>query len=104
LSFTVAVNEVVPTAVAAPLIKPVEPFSTNPAGSAPDVMDQAYGGLPPEAPKVAEYGWLTAPAGRVAGVVMVNAPPAPVISFRVNVWPPIVKAPLRAAPESAAAL
>jgi hypothetical protein len=40
LSCTLAVNDVVPVPVGAPLIKPVVEFSVSPAGSAPAVIDQ----------------------------------------------------------------
>jgi hypothetical protein len=54
LSWTVAINELVPNADAAPLNKPVAGFRLMPAGSAPPGIDQVYGGMPPEAERVVE--------------------------------------------------
>src|SRR5207342_357048 len=44
----------------------------NPAGSAPLMIDQVYGGVPPEAFSVAEYAVPTAPDESAGCVVIVR--------------------------------
>jgi hypothetical protein len=46
---TCTVNELVPAVVGVPVIAPVVAWSDSPAGSAPPITDQAYGGTPPVA-------------------------------------------------------
>ena len=58
----------VPAVVAVPAITPVDGFKVSPAGSAPLVIAQVYGVLPPFACSVAEYATPTvASAGVCAG-------------------------------------
>ena len=55
LSVTVTVNVAVPVlAVTMPLSVPVELFNKTPAGSAPPVIDQVNGPVPPKGTR----GWL----------------------------------------------
>jgi hypothetical protein len=55
--------------VAVPVIAPVEAFRLRPVGSAPAVMDQVYGVLPPVAVNVDEYATPTVASGGVcAGI------------------------------------
>jgi hypothetical protein len=68
---TVAVNAKVPAAVGVPAINPPEE-SARPAGSAPDVSPQAYGGVPQQARSPDEYGVPTMPSGSREGVVMAS--------------------------------
>jgi hypothetical protein len=49
----------VPACVGVPLIWPDEAFRLRPAGSVPELTDQAYGAVPPEAVSVAAYAELT---------------------------------------------
>jgi len=51
-SVTRTVNVLVPIPVGVPEIAPVLGASANPAGSAPDTMDQVYGVVPPVAASV----------------------------------------------------
>ena len=51
-SATVTVNAPGPP-VGVPAMAPVEGFSARPAGSAPEVTLQVYGGVPPEPARVA---------------------------------------------------
>ena len=54
---------------------PVVPLSVNPAGSAPTVMDQVKGEVPPEAVRVTPaYEAFTVPLGRVGALVMLGPP------------------------------
>jgi hypothetical protein len=53
-SVTVAVKLAVPVAVGVPEIRPVDGARVSPAGSAPPVMDHAYGVVPPLAANVFE--------------------------------------------------
>ena len=48
-SVTFAVNLNVPVAPAVPAMTPVERFKLRPVGRAPVMMDQAKGGVPPNA-------------------------------------------------------
>jgi hypothetical protein len=59
-----------PAVVGAPVIAPA--FRVNPAGKAPEVIDQVYGETPPEAAKVCEYATPTSPPDKVV-VVMEGA-------------------------------
>jgi hypothetical protein len=52
LSETPTVKLAVPAEDGVPLMTPVVEFSASPAGSAPTVMDQVYGAVPPAATKV----------------------------------------------------
>ena len=47
--------------------------NSRPAGKAPDVTDQVYGGVPPVAARVPEYGMPALPIGRGDVVVMEGA-------------------------------
>ncbi len=81
--------------VGVPLIAPVDAFSIKPGGSPPALTDQLlYGGVPPLAVKVAEYGVPTMPDGGFpvmvscgAAIVMENGcgvEVAPRLSFTVT--------------------
>src|SRR5271155_2437830 len=63
-SLTSTVNDEFPDAVGVPEIKPVAAVRLKPAGSAPAVILQVYGIVPPLAASVAEYALLTVPPGR----------------------------------------
>jgi len=63
------VNRAGHTAVGVPVIAPVPPFNVKPAGSAPTLIDQAYGVMPPVAPSVWLYAVPSVPPGSVAGVI-----------------------------------
>jgi hypothetical protein len=54
LSVTCAVKLNVPPDVGVPVIAPVDAFKFKPPGSAPLVIDQLYGVVPPVALRVAE--------------------------------------------------
>ena len=62
-SVTCAVMVKLPDCVGVPLRAPVEAFNVTPVGSAPTVMFQVYGVVPPEAASVAEYAVPTVPPG-----------------------------------------
>jgi hypothetical protein len=55
LSSAAAVNVAVPRAVGFPVIAPVDGFSARPAGRAPEVTENVYGGVPPVAVIDEEY-------------------------------------------------
>jgi hypothetical protein len=57
--------------VGVPLITPAVD-GVRPAGSAPDVMDHIYGGVPPVAAKLWEYAVPTVPFGRGDAVVIAS--------------------------------
>jgi len=57
-SRTLTVNKLVAAAVGMPVIAPVAPLRIKPAGSVPDVIVNAYGGVPPEAPATELYATL----------------------------------------------
>jgi hypothetical protein len=61
VTLTVKVKE--PDAVGVPVIVPLDAASVRPAGSAPELMLQLYGVVPPVAPSVVEYAVLTRPDG-----------------------------------------
>jgi hypothetical protein len=61
-SATVAVKAEAPAAVGVPAITPPEE-SVRPAGNAPDVTAQEYGGVPQQADRVCEYAAPVAPDG-----------------------------------------
>ena len=46
-----------------PLMRPLVDSKVNPSGSVPDVMVQAYRGLPPTASSAASYSVPSAPDG-----------------------------------------
>jgi hypothetical protein len=56
LSVTRAVKLDVPAAEGVPVIEPLWD-RVSPPGSCPSASDHAYGGVPPVAESVAEYGW-----------------------------------------------
>ena len=62
----------VPAALGVPLKTPAED-SVSPAGSAPEVTDQPYGGVPPVAANVWLYALPTVPAGSGDDVVIDSA-------------------------------
>jgi uncharacterized membrane protein len=64
------VKDAVPAAVGVPAITPA-PLKFKPAGSAPLVIDQLYGGVPPVADRLCKYASFTRPALRTL-VVMLN--------------------------------
>ena len=78
LSVTLNVNLVTPAVVGVPVIEPLG-FRARPAGNAfrldpfEPVAAKVYGGVPPEAISVCEYGTLTVPFGSGEVVVMVIA-------------------------------
>ena len=72
LSATCAVKLNEPPAVGVPVMAPVEAFRFNPAGSAPLVIDQVYGVVPPDAFSVTEYPAPTAPEESAGCVVIVR--------------------------------
>ncbi len=80
-SVTRAVKLEVPAVVGVPEISPVAALSVNPAGSEPVLLDHVYGGVPPVAVKVCEYGMPIVSAGREA-VVTVRAG----LIDMVNAW------------------
>jgi hypothetical protein len=96
-SVTVTANVYAPGEADDPVSAPLAGFSVNPAGS--DAALKEYGGRPPVAEIVAEYGVFTVAAGRDV-VVMASgpAPPAPAWVI-VKSWPPMVIPPVRCAPE-----
>jgi hypothetical protein len=75
VTLTVKLND--PAAVGVPVIAP-ELNRFSPEGRAPEIRVQTYP-LPPVAASVCEYGTLTVPEGKVAGVVIVTGvePPPP---------------------------
>ena len=80
LSDTFTVKEKVPALWGFPLKTPLAAASVTPRGRVPLVTVQRYGGVPPEAARVIEYGTLTVPPGSAAGVVMTRLDAI----FRVN--------------------
>jgi hypothetical protein len=54
----------VPPVVGIPEITPVEEFKDKPVGREPEVIDQVYGVVPPEACKVWEYAEPPVPEGK----------------------------------------
>jgi hypothetical protein len=72
LSATCAVKLNEPPTVGVPAIAPDDAFRFSPGGSAPFVIDQVYGAVPPEAFSVAEYAVPTAPDESAGCVVMVR--------------------------------
>lgn len=65
-SDTVATKFEVPLAVSVPEISPVVGFRLKPTGRLPDVIDQAYAGVPPLADKSCEKEWPTTAENCVA--------------------------------------
>ena len=85
-----------------PLMIPVDENSVSPAGSAPLVIAQVAGEVPPDISKVALYGTLTMPAGS-AVVAMLGGPlmttvngcglevkPPESLALTVKLYPPVV--------------
>src|SRR5262249_49598648 len=66
-----------------PWIKPVAGSNSKPPGRRPEMTDHVYGGVPPVAVSVAEYGTPTNGVGRDV-VVIVSAPPE-IVSGRLTV-------------------
>jgi hypothetical protein len=109
LSFTAIWKLNVPAVAGVPLIVPVAALRPRPDGNAPLLRDQVYGGVPPLAAKVWEYGVPTAPPGScglvpmlIAEAVMVRlkdfvAAPAPLsLTFTVKLYvPPVPGVPVR---------
>jgi hypothetical protein len=91
VTFTVKLIGPVTLPVGVPVIAPVPPFNVKPAGSAPTLIDQAYGVMPPVAPSVWLYAVPSVPPGSVAGVIfsvgaLIAMPRlAPFVAF-VGVW------------------
>ncbi len=52
-SVTLAVKLVAPNTVGVPVIAPVDRFKVSPAGSDPELIDHAYGVVPPVAVRLA---------------------------------------------------
>jgi hypothetical protein len=69
LSVNVIVKDEVPGLVGAPVMAP-SPVSVKPAGNAPPVSAQRYGGVPPFPTKLCEYGRPTVPPGGADGVIV----------------------------------
>ena len=66
-------------------MRPVSGSRVRPPGNRPEVIDQVYGGAPPVAPRVTEYGLPWIPSGRLV-VVMLNGKPASImVSVRLAV-------------------
>jgi hypothetical protein len=63
----------VPAAVGVPAITPVEEMA-RPTGHVPDVTDHVYGGTPPVAARVCEYGAPRKLVGKVEGVATASGP------------------------------
>ena len=80
LSDTFTVNTKAPALWGTPLRTPLVAPSVMPKGRVPLVTVQRYGGVPPEAARVTEYGTFTDPPGNVAAVVMTRLDAI----FRVN--------------------
>ena len=72
-SVTRAVKVYDPTVVGVPLMVPNDVFKESPGGSAPPTADQlTYGGTPPVAASVCEYGEPIDPVGIGEAVVTAN--------------------------------
>src|SRR5436189_42586 len=76
LTVTLKVKGLPVAVVGVPLITPVAEFSVSPGGSDPVAVQLPYGGVPPPAAKVAEYGTPTLPPGND---VVVTVTPAPTV-------------------------
>ena len=63
ISWTCTVREDSPFVKGVPLMRPLVDSKVNPSGSVPDVMVQAYRGLPPTASSAASYSVPSAPDG-----------------------------------------
>ena len=63
LSVTCVVRRYEPAIVGVPDITPLSESSASPVGRCPAVMTQVYGGVPPEAERVAVYGIPTTDVG-----------------------------------------
>jgi hypothetical protein len=62
LSATCTMNPNMPAFDGVPVMAPLL-LRLSPPGRAPELIDQVYGGVPPDAPRVCEYGAPTVPAG-----------------------------------------
>ena len=71
LSVTFTVKFAVPVAVGVPLITPAA-FMLKPGGNDPDVINHAYGEVPPAADRVCEYGTVSVPFGMGDAVAIVS--------------------------------
>jgi hypothetical protein len=69
-SVTLAVNLNVPAAVGVPEITPVLAMSDRPGGKEPEAIAQLYGGVPPLAVSIPEYGTRTLPLDRDVVVIV----------------------------------
>jgi hypothetical protein len=69
-SLTCTVKDDVPAAVGVPEIWPEEALRVSPAGKEPELIDQEYGDVPPEAASEAAYAELTCP--EVSEVVVIE--------------------------------
>jgi hypothetical protein len=82
LSDTCTVKIKVPALRGTPLSTPLAEASVMPTGRVPLVTVQRYGGVPPEAARVTEYGTLADPPGSAAAVVMTRLDAI----FTLNAW------------------
>jgi hypothetical protein len=71
LSATCAMNPNMPAFDGVPVMAPLL-LRLSPPGRAPELIDQVYGGVPPDAPRVCEYAVPTVPEGST-DVVTVSA-------------------------------
>ena len=85
-SVTFAVKLDVPVRVGVPLMVPAAD-KERPFGNAPEAIDQLYGGEPPVAESVCEYGAPTVPAAKVPAVM--DKPLAGVISTKKALLAPL---------------
>lgn len=87
-STTWKVSGNVPLGVGVPLMRPLDELSARPAGNEPEIIDQLYGAVPPEAWSVWLYVAFTTPCVR-ADVVTVSGGMAglmTILSDCVAVW------------------
>jgi hypothetical protein len=66
-----------------PEIAPVDGFNPSPEGRGPDWIDQIYGGMPPAAVSIWEYGSPTLPSGNGDTVLIVGFPKILMVRSRV---------------------
>src|SRR3954451_3365252 len=71
----------VPAVVGIPEIRPVEPLSVNPAGSAPESTVKVYPPVPPLAVIVWLYAVPIIPLGRLAGLTVSGAVPVATVTL-----------------------
>ena len=77
VTFTVKLND--PDAVGVPEIVPLEAFNVSPPGSAPELMLQLYGVVPPLAASVVEYAVPLCPPGTELVVICTGVTAAAIV-------------------------